>query len=623
MLPLYASGAGIFLTVNRTDGGGRKRENISSIRGVWRENDSGCTTALPLEPSLIVESSPGKFHEYILASDHWPADEQGSAEHRAIEERMIESYGSDPNAKDLCRVLRVPGFLHRKDKNRPHLVRVVSSPGWRYPRQQIVEALPPVESAKKTEGDRQLDKKASEHPKAADDGEDRRIREALFSIDATERHVWLTIGMALEAHYGRAGRALWDEWSATATDKHDPADQDRVWDSFKGSGIGIGTLFHYARHGGWEDHTEKLYEEWCRKQKHTPGDDGRTSTEGQARLPTIVSSGEFVANFVPPDYLVDGLIQEGFLYSLTGATGAGKTCITLRLAASTALGAIFANRETKKARVLYLAAENPDDVRMRWKALAQQMDFLPEENEVYFIEGTFRISEMIDRVKSEIARVGGEFGLVVVDTGPVFYEGDDENNRKQQGDHAELMRSLITLVPGRPAVLVNCHPVKNASPDNLLPAGGGNFLNQVDGNLTAAKTESTTALHWQGKFRGVEFAPMYFLIKTVTHQELKDSKGRLIPTVICEPISDRRQEELEKQADADDLRILKYVAQFPRASLTDIAAGLGWTLFSGGPNKSRAQRAIKRLTGERLLKKSKQGFWIVTKEGKEALDTGS
>ena len=154
VLQLYASGAGVFFTVNRTDGAGRKRENIPSIRGVWRENDSGCTTALPLEPSLIVESSPGKFHEYILASDHWPADEQGSAEHRAIEERMIESYGSDPNAKDLSRVLRVPGFLHRKDKNRPHLVRVVSSPGWRYPRQQIVEAFPPVEVSASKEGRR-------------------------------------------------------------------------------------------------------------------------------------------------------------------------------------------------------------------------------------------------------------------------------------------------------------------------------------------------------------------------------------------------------------------------------------------------------------------------------------
>jgi AAA domain len=76
-------------------------------------------------------------------------------------------------------------------------------------------------------------------------------------------------------------------------------------------------------------------------------------------LPLIKSSKEFVADFVPPDYLVDGLLQEAFLYSLTGATGAGKTAITLRLAASVALGVVFANCETKKRRVLYLAAENP------------------------------------------------------------------------------------------------------------------------------------------------------------------------------------------------------------------------------------------------------------------------
>jgi Primase C terminal 2 (PriCT-2) len=42
-----------------------------------------------------------------------------------------------------------------------------------------------------------------------------------------------------------------DEWSSTAKDKHDPDDQERVWRSFKGSGVTIGTLFHYARHGGW------------------------------------------------------------------------------------------------------------------------------------------------------------------------------------------------------------------------------------------------------------------------------------------------------------------------------------------------------------------------------------
>src|SRR5262249_5890912 len=122
----------------------------------------------------------------------------------------------------------------------------------------------------------------------------------------------------------------------------------------------------------------------------------------------------------------------------------------------------------------------------------------------------------------------------VIDPGPAFFEGDDENSRAQMGAHARLLRSLINIIPGGPCVLVNCHPVKNATEDNLLPAGGGTFLNEVDGNLTCAKNDHVTEMHWQGKFRGPEFAPMNFLIKTVTHEDLKDSDGRLIPTVICE-----------------------------------------------------------------------------------------
>jgi len=249
--------------------------------------------------------------------------------------------------------------------------------------------------------------------------------------------------------------------------------------------------------------------------------DERTNFDEPA--PLIKSSKEFVGGFVPPDYLVDGLLQEAFLYSLTGATGAGKTAITLRLAASVALGVAFANRETKKRRLLYFAAENPADVRMRWIALAEQMDFDPDTVEVFFIEGSFKISQMGGKLREEAARHGGEFGLVIIDTGPVFYEGDDENNRTQQARHAAMLRELIDVIPGKPAVIANAHPVKNAAADNLLPAGGGSFLNQVDGNLTAAKTDNTTELHWQGKYRGVEFAPMHFMLRTVTHERLKDS----------------------------------------------------------------------------------------------------
>jgi AAA domain len=320
---------------------------------------------------------------------------------------------------------------------------------------------------------------------------------------------------------------------------------------------------------------------------------------------------------VAPDYLIDGLMQEGFLYSLTGATGAGKTAITLRMAASVALGSPFAGRETKIRRVLYLAAENPTDIRMRWIALAQQMDFDADTIEVYFVEGVFKISQMTTKLKDEAARVGGEFGLVVIDTGPVFYEGDDENNRTQQGHHAEMLRGLIGIIPGKPAVIANVHPVKNAQPDNLLPAGGGNFLNQVDGNFTAAKSDSTTEMHWHGKFRGVEFAPMYFMIKTVTHERLKDSKERLIPTVICEWISDTAKEEIAKQKLNDEDQLLALIEADPKATQTSLATKMGWKLHSGEPNKMKAKRAIDAMKRTKLINETRAGNYRLTEEGKK------
>ena len=73
---------------------------------------------------------------------------------------------------------------------------------------------------------------------------------------------------------------------------------------------------------------------------------------------------------------------------------------------------------------------------------------------MFFVEGVFKLSEMTDSLKSEAEKIGGDFGLVVIDTGPVFYEGDDENNRTQQGRHAVTLRELITIIPGMPAVVV-------------------------------------------------------------------------------------------------------------------------------------------------------------------------
>ena len=99
---LNAHGAGIFVTVNATDGQGRTKENITRVRAIWQEADHGDEPALPIDPHIIVESSPGKHHRYMLVEDA-PIEEFA-----AVEQRLVDEYGADPYATDLARVLRLP-----------------------------------------------------------------------------------------------------------------------------------------------------------------------------------------------------------------------------------------------------------------------------------------------------------------------------------------------------------------------------------------------------------------------------------------------------------------------------------------------------------------------------------
>jgi hypothetical protein len=101
--------------------------------------------------------------------------------------------------------------------------------------------------------------------------------------------------------------------------------------------------------------------------------------------------------------------------------------------------------------------------------------------------------------------------------------------------HAKMMRRLIGL-PGKPTVIAAMHPTKNATKDNLVPRGGGAFLNELDGNLTAWREETLVTLH-HGKLRGAPFEPMPFEWESVTASKLIDSKGRLMPTVLVRPLS--------------------------------------------------------------------------------------
>jgi hypothetical protein len=198
----------------------------------------------------------------------------------------------------------------------------------------------------------------------------------------------------------------------------------------------------------------------------------------------------------------------------------------------------------------------------------------------------------------------GPFSLVIVDTSAAYFEGDDENQNVEAGEHARMLRSLIDTVEGGPTILVLCHPTKNPNLDNLLPRGGGAFVAEVDTNLICRKSEANTIeLHWNGKIRGPDFAPLTFKLNPGTTDKLKDSKGRPIWTVTASLLSEEEEAEIEAASDERINKVLRFLKNKEGASLREIAEGLGW-FYSDGvkPNKSLVQRILKKLKADKLIR---------------------
>lgn len=284
-----AGGFGISVTVNDTSGNSRKAENVTRIRAVWHEDDTGATLhglTFPLPPSLTVQSSPGKFHHYWLVEGDWLADDEGREDFKRVMSGMVQNYGSDRNATDISRTLRLPGTLHQKGE--PHSVRIEWDNGnapRRYNRQEIVSAFGIVADSKAD----LVAYAASDKAPATFDPD--RLRDALRWIPSDNRNDWLKVGMAL--HLESAGSddafGMWDEWSkGTAAGNYDSREQHRAWASFReehGNPVTIGSLFHLAKENGWQGQTSdaSLPQEKISIERH-PGDLAERTIEAVKRF---------------------------------------------------------------------------------------------------------------------------------------------------------------------------------------------------------------------------------------------------------------------------------------------------------------------------------------------------
>jgi uncharacterized protein YjhX (UPF0386 family) len=209
--------------------------------------------------------------------------------------------------------------------------------------------------------------------------------------------------------------------------------------------------------------------------------------------------------------------------------------------------------------------------------------------------------------------------LVIIDTDQAYFLGDEGNSNEQRKAFAQILRRLLRL-PGNPTVLVNCHPVKNASQDNLVPMGGSAFLNEVDGNITCWTEDRTCTIRpHSSKWRGVAFESLSFELKTITSDNLVDSKGRHLPSVIAVPISDAGAERRAQVAEADEDTVLRLMNASKNISMTATAKMCGFVLPDGSPAKAKVQRIMERLKRAKLIYNHRGTKYRLTKKGCKAI----
>jgi hypothetical protein len=335
----------------------------------------------------------------------------------------------------------------------------------------------------------------------------------------------------------------------------------------------------------------------------------------------------FLADGDAPSWVVGGIIQTNYLYALTAPTNHGKTAVSLVMALCVAAGRPFAGRQTMAGKVLILCGENQDGFRLRMLATMDSLGITMNDvrGRMFVLPQSTGLAYLLEQIKKD-ADTMGDLTFVLVDTSVSFFTGDNENDNQQAYAHARDLREL-SLLPGKPAVVVNCHPASGAGKDltreSCVPRGGSAFLNEIDTNLTVWAEGECAEFHWMRKKRGPDFSPILFEYRAINVQ----SHDQAVPTVVAEHIDEHREKEIRTHKREHEARLMSAMYHNQNGTLREWAFESGFTIktgkYAGQPHMSMTARTLERLKEYKLAERSRRDGWVLTRLGKEeAKDIG-
>ncbi len=282
------------------------------------------------------------------------------------------------------------------------------------------------------------------------------IKIALGYIPASDYLKWLDIGMALKAGLGDEGYAIWDQWSKTFPEKYDQKEQRKTWVSFKGHGIKIETVFHYAKQHGCN--LSELAKEKRKKEK--PLASAKTYCIDHQSEKTPPSNERSYSSLIPvdlnlsvslrDDWLIEDMFFSGDLALLVGKKSVGKSFIAIDLATCLATGSSWASQSVKQCPVLYHALEGERGIKKRFLAQAEINRSAFENRTIPLAIETSPLDLCSAHAEADLMNAVFEFeetyksvpSLIIIDTlSQVF--GGDENSSEPMRNCLKNVKAVI------------------------------------------------------------------------------------------------------------------------------------------------------------------------------------
>ena len=270
---------------------------------------------------------------------------------------------------------------------------------------------------------------------------------------------WIELGQALHTAFGDAGLGPWMQWSMAGQKFAGTKDIETHWKSFhQGKGVGLGTLFKYAKDCGYEPPTKQT--------------ERKSAVEDFAAVIQSVSMPALaqdtpqgwperqlsIGQIKPIRYMVKGFWAHSFMV-LAGQPGIGKTTAIISLCMVMA-GIQVKDCEltaTKKRKTI-IVTEDSDQVERTLTGYARHYGINPKTLSDWFVIIDAKRSNVKDLLMLAHNVINHTIDnvrpLLVLDTANATMDIDNENDNSEVGAYIAAIKQTIYIQLDTPVCII-------------------------------------------------------------------------------------------------------------------------------------------------------------------------